>query len=193
MISTVSSATSARSSGRRKKLRMLAKKSRTSCSAKALSSDSIGVLCVTFAKLAAGAMPTRSDGLSARFSAGKRASIAALRRRNSSYSASEISGAASRVIQPVVMRDLGGEPRQLGARLVLGQRLDRPRRHREVVHGHVVHGCAPAIRLAAAARASAVTVLPDSMRAISSCLRSGSSSSTRVTVARAAWVLAIRQ
>ena len=128
MISTVSSATSARSSGRRKKLRTPAKKSRTSCSAKALSSDSIGVLCVTFAKLAAGAAPTRSDGLSARISSGKRASIAALRRRSSSYSASEISGASSRVIEPVVMRDLGGEPRQLGPRLVLGQRLDRPRR-----------------------------------------------------------------
>ncbi len=39
----------------------------------------------------------------------------------------------------------------------------------------------PAIRLAAAARASAVMVRPDSMRAISSCRVSGSSSSTRVT------------
>jgi len=40
------------------------------------------------------------------------------------------------------------------------------------------------MRLAAAARASAVTVLPDNMRAISSCLVSASSASTLVTVAR---------
>src|SRR5205823_2964208 len=55
------------------------------------------------------------------------------------------------------------------------------------------HAWPPAIRLAAAARASAVTTLPDSMRAISSCRVSASSSSTRVTVARSACFFATRQ
>ena len=56
---------------------------------------SIGVPCRALAKPAAGAAPGAvSDGLSARFSCGKRASIAALRRRSASYSASVISGAS---------------------------------------------------------------------------------------------------
>ena len=106
---------------------MPAKKSRTSSSAKALSSDSIGMLCVTLAKPAAGAAPTRSDGLSARFSSGK----ARLDRRVAPaqlvvFGVGDLRRVVG-VIEPVVMRDLGGEPRQLGARLVLGQRLDRPR------------------------------------------------------------------
>jgi hypothetical protein len=92
--SIVSSATRATSSGRRKKLRTVWKKPRTSSSSKALSSDSIGTLCVTFANPATGVAPTRRDGLSARISSGKRASIAWLRCRSASYAASEISGAS---------------------------------------------------------------------------------------------------
>jgi len=46
--------------------------------------DSIGTRCVTLEKPAAGAAPTRRDGLSARISSGKRASIAALRWRSRS-------------------------------------------------------------------------------------------------------------
>src|SRR5438477_515772 len=64
MTSIASSATRARSSARRKKLRTPAKKSRTSSSAKAFSKDSIGTRCVTFENPAAGAAPTRRAGLS---------------------------------------------------------------------------------------------------------------------------------
>ena len=92
------------------------------------------------------------------------------------------------VIQLVVMRDLGGEAGQFALRLLLGQQFDRTRRDLRGCHGR-----APAIRLAAAARASAVTMLPDSMRAISSCRVSASSSSTRVTVAFSPCRLATRQ
>ena len=60
-----------------------------------LSSDSIGTRCRTLPNAPAGAAPTRADGLSARTSAGNRASIAALRCLSASYSASETSGASS--------------------------------------------------------------------------------------------------
>ena len=60
----------------------------------ALSSDSIGTRWRTLAKPLSGAPPTRLDGESARIRCGKRASIAALRRRSASYSASVISGAS---------------------------------------------------------------------------------------------------
>src|SRR5437667_8770466 len=105
-------------------------------------------------------------------------------------------GCSLGMIESVVPLDLVSQPSELVARLFLGQRFDRaqlalgatlPRR------GRSAHARPPAIRLAAAARASAVTTRPDSMRAISSCLVSGSSSSTRVTVWRSASPLATRQ
>jgi hypothetical protein len=61
----------------------------------ALLIDSIGAACRTFANFAAGAAPTRREGESGRTSAGKRASIASLRWRSESYSASEMTGASS--------------------------------------------------------------------------------------------------
>src|SRR5271166_159883 len=98
------------------------------------------------------------------------------------------------VIKPVVTSDFVGEFGQFVARFFLGQGVDRrqfggcaaamPRR---------AHAWRPAIRLAAAARASAVMVWPDSIRAISSCLLSRSSSSTRVTVLRWSRRFATRQ
>src|SRR6185437_10234790 len=82
------------------------------------------------------------------------------------------------VIKPVVMRDLRCEAFELGGGFFFGQFLNSER-------PAVAHTARPpAMRLAAAARASAVTVEPDSMRAISSCRVSGLSSSTRVTVLR---------
>ena len=54
-------------------------KSTTSCSAKALSSESIGNACRTFLNLPVGAAPTLFDGESARTRSGKRVSMAALR------------------------------------------------------------------------------------------------------------------
>ena len=96
------------------------------------------------------------------------------------------------VIEPVVMANLRGQRGQLGAGLLLGQLIDG-RGSGSGAASRGAHARAPAMRLAAAARASAVMVLPDSMRAISSCRVSGSSSSTRVTVARSACCLATRQ
>ncbi len=55
-----------------------------SSSSNALSSDSIGTRWRTFANLSEGVAPSRFDGLSGRISAGKRASIAALRWRSAS-------------------------------------------------------------------------------------------------------------
>src|SRR5215472_11637568 len=83
-------------------------------------------------------------------------------------------GRVFRVIKLVVMRDLLRQAFELGGGFGFGQPVDRDL-------GETAHACAPAMRLAAAARASAVMVEPDSIRAISSCLVSGSSSSTRVT------------
>src|SRR5579862_8313196 len=85
------------------------------------------------------------------------------------------------VVELIVMRDLAGEFLQLGLRFGLGKLSDRlsggfagTRRFGRA------HAFAPAMRLAAAARASAVTALPESIRAISSRRALGSSSSTRV-------------
>src|SRR5271166_857343 len=94
------------------------------------------------------------------------------------------------VVEPVVPLDLLGKPGELVAGLLYGQRIDRVR---VVLRGRCVHARPPAIRLAAAARASAVTMRPDSMRAISSCLVAGSSSSTRVTASLWERRLATRQ
>ena len=69
--------------------------SATSSSLKALSSESIGTAWRTLANPRAGCAPTRRDGESARTRAGKRASIASLRWRSASYSASETVGASS--------------------------------------------------------------------------------------------------
>ena len=71
-----------------------AMKSAKSVPSNALSSDSIGTRWCSLANPLSGAAPTRCVGESARISAGNRASIAVLRRRNASYSASEISGAS---------------------------------------------------------------------------------------------------
>ena len=73
---------------------MRAQNSEKSSGAKALSSDSIGTRWRTLAKPLLGAAPTRRLGLSGRTRCGKSASIAALRRRSASYSASVISGAS---------------------------------------------------------------------------------------------------
>src|SRR2546421_12891214 len=100
------------------------------------------------------------------------------------------------MVEPVVARDLLGERGQLVTRFLFGQRLDRARVERLAVLpgcGRSAHARPPAIRLAAAARASAVAMGPDSMRAVSSWLGSGSGSSTRVTLARSARRLATRQ
>ncbi len=61
-----------------------AQNSANSVASKTLSSDSIGTRWRTLANPLSGAPPTRVDGESARISAGKRASIAALRRRRAS-------------------------------------------------------------------------------------------------------------
>ena len=100
------------------------------------------------------------------------------------------------VIKPVVVFDLLRQRGELGPGLVIGERVDRPQLQLLTTPprgGRRPHARPPAIRLAAAARASAVMLRPDSMRAISSCLVSSSSSSTRVTVWRAARLLATRQ
>ncbi|MET3345960.1 hypothetical protein ABIF52_006341 [Bradyrhizobium japonicum] len=70
-------------------------KSRTSSSAKALSSDSMGTACRTFLKRPDGAAPTFCEGDSALTNSGKRFSIALKRWRNASYSASVTVGASS--------------------------------------------------------------------------------------------------
>ena len=74
---------------------MRASNSRTSSSAKTLSSESMRISCPTLLNPSAGGAPTRSDGLSSRLSSGKRASIAALRRRRASKAASLMRGASS--------------------------------------------------------------------------------------------------
>ncbi len=71
-------------------------KSTTSSSAKALSSDNIGIAWRTFLNLPDGAAPTFCDGDSALTNSGKRFSMALKRWRNPSYSASETFGASSR-------------------------------------------------------------------------------------------------
>src|SRR5262249_59483858 len=103
------------------------------------------------------------------------------------------------IIEAVVAPDLLGQPGKLLARLGLAERLDRNGRDGcaaallRGAHTRPPAARPPAIRLAAAARASAVTVRPDSMRAISSCRVSRSSSSTRVTVRRSLSSLATRK
>ena len=80
------------------------------------------------------------------------------------------------VVQPVVMRDLRREARELGRRLLAAQPLDR----------HVAaHQADARIRLSAAARAASVIRAPASMRAISS-RRSPSDSRVTETAARPA-------
>ena len=74
---------------------MRSAKSVTSSSENALSSESIGKAWRTFLNLPVGATPTLRDGESLRISSGKRASIALLRWRKASYSASETVGASS--------------------------------------------------------------------------------------------------
>ncbi len=58
--------------------------SSTSSPAKALPSESMGTACRTLENPAAGAAPTFCDGLSPRFSSGKRSSIASFRRLSAS-------------------------------------------------------------------------------------------------------------
>src|SRR6266566_3868352 len=110
MTSIASSATRARSSGRRKKLRTPAKKSRTSSSAKAFSKDSIGTRCVTFENPAAGAAPTRRVALSLPVVFG----IADL-------------GHILRVIELIVVCDFGGKPGEFPLCLLFGQQFDGAR------------------------------------------------------------------
>jgi len=82
------------SSFRPRKRRARAQNSAKSVASKALSSESMGTPWRTLAKPVAGAAPTLCEGESGRTREGKRASMAALRRRSASYSASVISGAS---------------------------------------------------------------------------------------------------
>ena len=68
---------SAASGGSPRKRLMRSRNSAKSSRLNALSSDSMGTLCRTLAKPAAGAAPTRSDGPPGAASPGKRASMAA--------------------------------------------------------------------------------------------------------------------
>ena len=105
---------------------MRSTKSSTSSSLNALSSDSIGTRVPHLGEPRDGAAPTRFDGESARIRSGKRASIAALRLRSASYSASLTGRGVVLVIALVMRADLEREPHQLG--LGLGRReLDRLR------------------------------------------------------------------
>ena len=131
----------------------------------------------TLPKSSTGGAPTRCDGLSARIRSGKRASIAWLRWRRASYSASEISGRGVAVVQPVVMRDLRGE--LVRARPPPASRLSRS------TGTSAAHQADSRIRLSAAARAASVILAPASMRAISS-RRSPSDSRVTDTTARPA-------
>jgi hypothetical protein len=71
-----------------------ARKSVTSASVKALSSDSIATACATLPKRADACVPTLREGLSGRTRSAKRCSISVLRRSSASYSASEMVGAS---------------------------------------------------------------------------------------------------
>ena len=82
-------------------------------------------------------------------------------------------GSVAPVIALVVVGDLVRQPLELGFRLGAGQGVGVLR---------AAHGASPAMRLSAAARASSVTLMPASMRAISSRRVSRSSSSTTVLV-----------
>ena len=188
MTAMVAGSTRFTSSGARKKLRTLLKKSRTSPSSKALSSDSMACGCLTLAKPVAGAAPTRLEGLSARTSSGKRFSIVVIAPAQRVVFGVRNLGRVLLVIEPVVMRDFPGQAFQLRLRLGFGQLLDGV-----FSPGFPAHASAPAMSEAAAARASAVTAAPDSMRAISSRRASAESSSTRVRVFCAAWLFSTRQ
>ncbi len=74
---------------------MRSTKSITSSSENALASESIGTACRIFANFSAGLAPIFREGESDRTSAGNRASIASLRARSASYSASLTLGASS--------------------------------------------------------------------------------------------------
>jgi hypothetical protein len=78
-----------------RKRRIWSTKPSTSSRSKALSSDSIATLWRTLANFSAGGAPTRVEGESGRTSSGKRTSMAALRCRSASYSASEMTGRSS--------------------------------------------------------------------------------------------------
>src|SRR6266702_5664243 len=98
------------------------------------------------------------------------------------------------VIALIMMRDQLGETCKFAGRFDRRERFDLGQREISsllLCPGHPQR--APAIRLSAAARASAVTALPDSMRAISSRRDSAESSSTSVAVRVAACSLATRQ
>ena len=153
---------------------MRATNSRTSSSAIALSSDSIGTAWVTLPNASAGAAPTRRLGLSAPDQRRE-----ALLERDVALAQRVILGIGQlgrivAIVEPIVARQLLGQPGELGLGFGLAQ-------HRDVRGGHQP-GPATRIRLAAAARAASVTSAPASIRAISS-RRSGwasSRTSTRV-------------
>ena len=104
---------------------MRATKSTTSCSAMALSSESIGTACRTFLKRPVGAAPTRFDGESGR----TRSRKARLDRRVA-LAQSVIGGVGDLgrvflIVAPVVLGDGGGQPLQLGLGLRRGEVGDR--------------------------------------------------------------------
>ena len=155
----------------------------TSCSLKALSSESIGTAWRTLAKRPDGAAPTLSDRLSQRAQIGKsrfdrliaptQRVVFGIRNRRRVFL----------VVALVVRGDLGSEPRMLGLGLRLGQVLDGDfaQRRRSSRRKHAAPSqLAALISRSAAARASAVISAPASMRAISSRRRSAATSTTRV-------------
>src|SRR5215472_1533021 len=97
------------------------------------------------------------------------------------------------MIELVVMCDLGGERLELGLRLGRGQSLDRSALVPLRLGAGRAHARAPAKRLAAAARASAVIAAPESMRAISSRRSASLNASTLVALAFLPSLRATRQ
>src|ERR1700732_2498998 len=120
MISTLSSVTSASVAVRRKKLRTPAKKSRTSCSSNAFSKDSIGREWVTLAKPAAGAVPTRRVGLSARGGLRKPGFDLVVAAAQRVVIGVGNLGCCIGVVKPVVALDLLRQRSELRPSLVLG-------------------------------------------------------------------------
>ncbi len=89
-------------------------KSATSSSSKAFPSESIGTAWRTLPNASTGAAPTRSEGLSDRCKAGKRASMAALRARKLVVFGIADFGFVLPVVERIVPGDLGGQAFQLG-------------------------------------------------------------------------------
>ena len=135
----------------------------------------MGAAWETFAKPAEGAAPTRREGLSSRTQVGETGLYRVVAAAQRVVFFVRHLGSVAPVIALVVVGDLARQPLELGLRLAAGQGVGVLR---------AAHEASPAMRLSAAARASSVTLMPASMRAISSRRVSRSSSSTTVLVSR---------